>query len=68
MIKSLKTTDVKTKEDVYKYLHSYLIEAIEVANRKMRDEDNFTLPSWSEYQAYQLGSIKAYTKILDLLP
>ncbi len=68
MIKSLKTDEIKTKEDVYKYLSAYLQEAIEVSCRKCRDEDNFTYPSWSEFQAYQLGMQKAYSKVLDLFP
>jgi hypothetical protein len=68
MIKSLKTETVKSKEDVYRYLIAYLDEAIETATRKQRDEDNFSLPAWAEFQAYQLGVIKAYQKVLDLIP
>ena len=68
MIKSLKTDEIKTKEEVYKYLYDYLKDSIETSNRKMVDEDNFSLPAWSEFQAYQLGMQKAYRKVLDLLP
>jgi hypothetical protein len=66
MIKSLKTEEIKTKEDVLKALEEYLQDAIELSQRKCRDETNFTVPAWSEFQAYQLGMQKAYTKILDL--
>jgi len=68
MIKSLKTEDIKTKEDVFNALSVYLNDALELSNRKCRDEENFSLPAWSEYQAYQLGMQKAFVKILDLIP
>jgi hypothetical protein len=68
MVKSLKTETVKSKEDVYRYLIAYLDDAIDMAARKQRDEDNFSLPAWAEFQAYQLGTIKAYQKVLDLIP
>ena len=32
------------------------------------DEDNFKLPSFNEYQAYQRGIQKALTKLDNLLP
>lgn len=67
-MKSLKTKEVLTKEEAYKVISEYLKESIETSNRKMRDEDNFTLPAWSEFQAYQLGAIKAYNKLLDFIP
>lgn len=66
MIKSLKTEEIKTKEDVFKALEEYLRDAIDLSQRKCRDEANFTMPAWSEFQAYQLGMQKAYAKILDL--
>jgi len=32
------------------------------------DEENFTNPSWSEQQAFNLGLQKAFTKVLNLIP
>ena len=57
-----------TKKEVLKLLKSYLEEQIELARRKSIDEDNFSLPSWSEYQAYQLGIQKALQKVNNLIP
>lgn len=57
-----------SKEEIISILRSYLKEQIELSYRKSLDEDNFTKPSWSEYQAYQLGFSKALNKINDFLP
>jgi hypothetical protein len=32
------------------------------------DEENFNKPSWSEFQAYQRGILKAYTKLNNVIP
>jgi hypothetical protein len=45
-----------------------LVQQLSLSTRKCYDEDNFTLPSWSEFQAYQLGIQKAYNKLLTLIP
>ena len=58
---------VETKKEVLKLLKGYLEEQIELARRKSIDEDNFSLPSWSEYQAYQLGIQKALHKVNNLI-
>lgn len=68
MTKSLKEQREYTKEEIYSILKVYLKEQMELSIRKCRDEDNFTMPSWSEYQAYQLGTQKAFQKLLDFLP
>lgn len=68
MINNLKSDKVKTKEEVYSFLKLYLQDAIDQSTRKTMDEDSFTLPSWSEYQAYHLGMQKAFKKIIDLIP
>lgn len=57
-----------TKKEVFEELSKYFKEQIELSQRKTMDEENFTLPSWSEYQAYQLGIQRAFTKILNQLP
>ena len=57
-----------TKSQAFSLLKEYLVEQIELSRRKAESEDNFSLPSWSEFQAYQLGSIKAYNKLLSIIP
>ena len=57
-----------TKDQVFQELKDYLTEQIELSRRKSLDEDNFTLPAWSEYQAYQLGFQKAFSKLYNLIP
>ena len=57
-----------TKDQVFQELKDYLTEQIELSRRKSLDEDNFTLPAWSEYQAFQLGFQKAFSKLYNLIP
>lgn len=57
-----------TKKQVFEELNKYFKEQIELSQRKSMDEDIFQSPSWSEYQAYQLGLQKAFTKVLNLIP
>ena len=57
-----------TKDQVFQELKDYLTEQIELSRRKSIDEDTFTLPAWSEYQAFQLGFQKAFTKLYNLIP
>jgi hypothetical protein len=66
-LKKLHNKDL-TKSQVFSLLKEYLTEQIELSQRKVVSEENFTLPAWSEYQAYQLGSIKAYQKLLSIIP
>lgn len=54
-------------KDVFNVLEELIKEDLEVSNRKSKDEENFTLPAWSEYQAYQLGMQKQAEKILNLI-
>lgn len=63
-----KDSDSLTKKEIYEFLISYLEEQIATSQRVSMNEDSFTKPSWSEYQAYQMGLQKAYTKVKDLLP
>lgn len=57
-----------SKQEAFKLIREYLSEQIELSRRKCIDEDNFTLPSWAEYQAYQLGLQKAFNKLYNLIP
>lgn len=63
-----KDSDSLTKREVYDFLISYLEEQISLSQRVSMNEDSFTKPSWSEYQAYQLGLQKAYTKVKEIIP
>lgn len=69
MIKSLKGKEYKemSKREVVSILLSYLEEQRELVIREMSNS-NFDLPSWSEYQAYKVGSLKTLTKVVDFLP
>lgn len=70
MVNSLRTKEAEkyTKAEVLLILHTYLQEQIELSLRKSRDEEAFKQPSWSEYQAFQLGLQKAYQKVTQFLP
>ena len=57
-----------TKSQVFSEIKKYLEEQIELSQRKCLDEDTFEKPSWSEYQAYQLGFQKAFIKLNSLIP
>ena len=57
-----------TKKQVFIELRKYIQEQIDLSNRKTLDEDNFSLPAWSEHQAYQLGFQKAFLKLYNLIP
>jgi len=69
MINILNQEDNKlTKEEVYLFLIKFLKEELAISTRNSLSEESFTLPSWSEYQAFQLGQQKALSKILKLIP
>ena len=57
-----------TKKQVFEELEKYFKEQIELSQRTCMNDDNFSLPAWSEQQAYNLGIQKAFTKILNHLP
>lgn len=63
-----KVNPLSSKEEVYLALSSLIQEQIDLSVRKTQDENSFTIPSWSEYQAFQLGMQKAFQKVLQLLP
>lgn len=57
-----------TKKEVLDLIKEYLTEQVDLSRRKMLSEENFSIPSWSEFQAYQLGMQKAFIKLNDLIP
>jgi hypothetical protein len=57
-----------SRSQAFSLLKEYLVEQIDLAQRKAVNEDNFSLPAWSEFQAYQLGTIKAIQKLLSIIP
>lgn len=65
MITNIK--DIKSKEDLLDVLYKYLKDNIELSQREMEAKDKFNLPAWGEHQAYQLGMIKSYRKLVTLI-
>lgn len=63
-----KDSDKLSKQEVYMFLISYLEEQISLSQRSAMNEDSFSKPSWSEYQAYQLGMQKAFSKVKEIIP
>ena len=57
-----------TKKESIEYILSYIEEQKELVVREMSRQEAFELPSWPEYQAYKLGMIKAFTKVVELIP
>jgi hypothetical protein len=45
-----------------------ILEQIELSIRKTQDETAFDRPSWSEFQAYQIGMQKAFQKVIQFIP
>lgn len=67
---SLKNKEAKefTKEEIFEIIQIYILELKELSIRKTQDEDSFDKPSWSEYQAFQLGFQKALSKVALFIP
>lgn len=66
MITNIKESN--SKEELVEYLLSYLNGQLSLYQRKSESEESFTMLAWSEYQAYNLGNIRAIKKILKLFP
>jgi hypothetical protein len=66
-LKLLNSKDL-SRSQAFSLLKEYLKDQIDLSQRKAVSEDNFSLPAWSEYQAYLLGNIKAYQKLLTIIP
>lgn len=64
-IKNIK--DLKSKEEVLDFVQDYLKNNIMLSQRKMESEDSFDKVAWGEYQAFQLGNIKALKKLQNIL-
>ena len=48
-------------------MRQVLKDDLDALIRDMAREDNFTLPAWSEHQAYRLGETEALRKLISLL-
>lgn len=57
-----------TKAEIYDIIRTYITEQLDLSTRKQRSEENFSLPAWSEHQAYQLGFQKGLEKLLEFIP
>lgn len=57
-----------TKDEVVSIIVEYSKEQMELSLRKMRSEEKFEKPSWSEHQAFQLGIQKAFEKLIAFIP
>jgi len=60
--------ELKSKEEVLDFFKEYFKTNIELFQRKMESEDSFDKPAWGEYQAYNLGAVKALKKALAIIP
>lgn len=71
-LNTLKEAEVKkkslTKAEIYDIIRTYTEELSSLSYRKQHNEENFALPAWAEYQAFQLGYQKALDKILEFVP
>lgn len=57
-----------TKAEIYDIIRSYVQDQIDLSSRKQKSEKNFSLPSWPEHQAYQLGIQEGLEKVLEFIP
>lgn len=69
MVKNISFKDKKdlTKQEIYDILNKYILDNLELSSRKIRDEENFVLSAWSEFQAFHVGQQKAFHKVLDFI-
>lgn len=70
MLKTLKGLEAKSlsKEESFEVIRNYILDQRDLALRKMLDQDTFETPAWSEFQAHQMGLIKALDKLLTFIP
>lgn len=70
MLKSLKQKEALkiSKEEAYEIIQRFLDDEIELIRRKMISEESFESPSWSMFQAYQLGRMKELDKLKAFIP
>lgn len=60
--------ECKSKEEVFEQLNKYLVEQIKLTRRESESSESFNKPAWAEFQAYQLGTLKALKKVFNLIP
>ena len=56
-----------TKEELCDRISIYIRDLYNTSLRKMRDENNYSYPAWSEYQADQIGFQRALIKLNEFL-
>jgi hypothetical protein len=66
-MKSLKSQEL-SKEEVIKGLRENITTALNACYKNNYADEDFTNPSWALRQAANGGMIKAYQRILNLLP
>lgn len=59
---------LKNAKDIFIVLEEILEQELETIQRGKLKLDNYTKPNWAEYQADRIGSERAITKIINLLP
>lgn len=64
----LKDSKELTKDQVFRTLHKYLDKEKESSINKCMSESSFDKPSWSEFQAFQLGYQRALFKLSTFIP
>lgn len=57
-----------SKVEVVADIKKYLNDQHELLVREMISKDSFDKSSWSEYQAYLLGSLKMVSKLNEYIP
>lgn len=57
-----------SKLEAYEVIREYLKEQIDLAVREMISKESFNQAAWSEYQALQIGNIRALNKLLAFIP
>jgi len=67
---NLKSKEAKeySKEEIFLIIQEYILEQVELSRRQSMSEDSFNKPSWSEYQAFQLGVQKSLLKLASFIP
>ena len=59
---------IESSKDVLDRLKVMLEIELESSVKEASSEENFSMPSWSEYQASKLGEQRALRAVIDLLP
>lgn len=60
--------ELKTKEEVIDFFSVYIQEKIDLFQREIESDDSFSKGSYSEFIASRLGAIRAFKKLLAVIP